>query len=247
MIRPGLIRFVEETGSTNADLAAAIRRGDPPVQGKWLVARRQKAGRGRQGRTWHDGAGNFMGSTVIRLGRDAPAAGTYAFPISVALYQSVERFVGAGEPLMLKWPNDLLLRGAKVSGVLMELIEDSLIVGIGVNLARAPRLADRATIALAEVELCEELSLELFAETLAEHVASAVALFEERHGEARIREMWLERAHPPGTPLTVDDGAGNRISGRFSGLSPSGALMLQREDGAVQCVRAGDVLLAEKD
>ena len=62
-----MIAFAEQTGSTNADLAAALRTGEGWAEGRWLVARRQTAGRGRQGRAWFDGAGNFMGSTVVRL------------------------------------------------------------------------------------------------------------------------------------------------------------------------------------
>ncbi len=246
-----MIRFVEETGSTNADLAAAIRRGETPAPGEWLVARRQRAGRGRHGRTWHDGAGNFMGSTVLALPPTAPPSGTYAFPISVALYETVERFV-PGEPLMLKWPNDLLLRGAKVSGILMELVGHSLIVGIGVNLAHAPHVAGRATIALADCSP-QGLSLERFAEALAERVSEAVALYQGKtaavdgglQGAAAMRERWLERAHPLGTPLTVDDGGGNLLSGRFWGLSPTGAMMLKRDGGGIEFIHAGDVMIAE--
>ena len=75
-----MIAFAEQTGSTNADLAAALRAGEGWAEGRWLVARRQTAGRGRQGREWFDGAGNFMGSTVVRLGEHFPAPATLSLP-----------------------------------------------------------------------------------------------------------------------------------------------------------------------
>ena len=80
-----MIAFAEQTGSTNADLAAALRTGEGWAEGRWLIARRQTAGRGRQGRAWFDGAGNFMGSTVVTLGEGGPPPASLSFVAALAV------------------------------------------------------------------------------------------------------------------------------------------------------------------
>ncbi|HBM06461.1 MAG TPA: biotin--[acetyl-CoA-carboxylase] ligase, partial [Erythrobacter sp.] len=84
-----MIRFVTETGSTNSDLAAQVRAGEVVAEGHWLVADRQVAGRGRQGRSWFDGSGNFMGSTAVRISPRDPAPATLALVAGVAAYEAV--------------------------------------------------------------------------------------------------------------------------------------------------------------
>ena len=145
------ITLVEETGSTNADLAAAIRGGEGWAEGKWLVARRQTAGRGRQGRAWFDGAGNFMGSTVVAVGESGPPPASLSFVAALAVRDAAVAALGEGADLALKWPNDVLLSGGKLSGILLEMVRGAIVVGIGVNIAHAPQLPDRKTAALAEL------------------------------------------------------------------------------------------------
>ena len=143
-----MIQTVAETGSTNADLAARLRSGERVGEGDWLVADRQVAGRGRQGRPWSDGAGNFMGSTVVRPGPSDPPAHTLTLAVALAAYETVLPLLADPRALSIKWPNDLLLNGAKLSGILLEREGDAVVIGIGVNLAQAPELPDRPTIAL---------------------------------------------------------------------------------------------------
>ncbi len=142
------IRFVAETGSTNADLIAAIRAGERVAEGDWLVADRQTAGRGRQGRAWSDGAGNFMGSTVVRPGPHDPPPPTLALLAGVALHETVITVLADPSRLSLKWPNDLLVGRAKLAGILLEREGEAVVVGIGVNLAAAPTVEGRETVAL---------------------------------------------------------------------------------------------------
>ena len=78
-----MIRFVTETGSTNTDLASELRAGMAVPEGEWLVADRQVSGRGRQGRAWFDGYGNFMGSTVVHLSPRDPNPATLALVAGV--------------------------------------------------------------------------------------------------------------------------------------------------------------------
>ena len=144
-----MIECISETGSTNADLLARLEAGEQISEGTWLVAERQNAGRGRQGRAWFDGYGNFMGSTVIHLTPRETAPQSLALVASLALYDAVLSLLPEPQSLQLKWPNDVLLKGAKLSGILMERVRDTIVLGIGVNLAQAPELPDRATIAIA--------------------------------------------------------------------------------------------------
>ena len=129
-----MITLVEETGSTNADLAARLRSGEGWAEGTWLVARRQTAGRGRQGRAWFDGAGNFMGSTVVAMGDGGPPPASLSFVAALAVRDACSAALGDTAPLGLKWPNDVLLDGGKLSGILLEMVRGHIVVGIGVRM-----------------------------------------------------------------------------------------------------------------
>jgi BirA family biotin operon repressor/biotin-[acetyl-CoA-carboxylase] ligase len=229
-----LIRLLEETGSTNADLLALGREAR---EGDWLVARRQTAGRGRAGRQWEDGAGNFMGSTVVALRPGDPPAQTLALVTGLAVAEAVAALPGA-PAAMLKWPNDVLVDGAKLAGVLLERAADQVVIGVGVNLARAPELADRAATALAD----HGVSIECgdFADLLADTFAARLHQWR-GGGWDGLRERWLGRAHPTGTPLSVKGRGGQPIEGSFAGLGGDGAALLRLADGTVRPIHAGDV------
>lgn len=231
-----MIRFVAETGSTNADLLAL---GPDAREGDWLVARRQNAGRGRAGRLWEDGAGNFMGSTVVALRPGDPPAQTLALVTGLASWEAVAAFAPALEH-RLKWPNDLLVDGAKLAGILLERAGDVVVIGIGVNLARAPQVEGRATTSLAEQGMA--IAPDDFADALAERFAAQLAAW--RDGDwTRQREAWMLHAHPEGAHLEVHDRDGARIAGTFAGLGADGAALLRLADGSTRPIHAGDVEL----
>ena len=231
-----MIRFVAETGSTNADLLAL---GADWPEGDWLVARRQSAGRGRAGRAWEDGAGNFMGSTAVQLRPGDPPPQTLALVAGLAAWEAV-RAVAEATELMLKWPNDLLIGQAKLAGILLERAGDTVVIGMGVNLARAPDLPDRATAALPGHGV--EVSPDDFAERLADRFAAHLAAW--RAGDwPRQRDLWLARAHPEGAAIEVKDSSGAAISGTFAGLGVDGAALLRLADGTTRPIHAGDVEL----
>lgn len=205
-------------------------------EGHWLVADRQTAGRGRLGRAWGDGQGNFMGSTVVHMTAGDPSPATLALVAGVALVKATAA-MAPGLGAQLKWPNDLLVNGAKCAGILMERARDSIVIGIGVNLVTAPALSDRPTAALADKGAA--IDRDGFADALA--IAMTDALWTWRHeGVGRTIAAWLLRAHPVGTPLRVSE---QEIDGVFDGLAPDGALRLRREGGETMLVHAGDVEL----
>ena len=236
------LEFIAETGSTNADLIARLHAGERLAEGHWLIADRQTAGRGRQGRSWLDGPGNFMGSTVVRLSPADPAPPGLSFVAALALYETVLPRLADPRGLMLKWPNDLLLGGAKLAGILLEREGDLTVIGIGVNLAAAPELPDRATGALAARGPAP--ARDAFASNLAASFARELDRWRS-FGLAPMLARWQAAAHPPGAALSVHEGDGVAVSGQFAGLEEDGALRLRLGDGALRVVRAGDVALGE--
>ncbi len=240
MTASGVIHLVEETGSTNADLAAAIRSGEGWPEGAWLVARRQRAGRGRQGRQWFDGSGNFMGSTMVVPQAGEPPPASLSFVAAISVFQAAQIIKDSAEGLALKWPNDVLLNGGKLSGILLEMVRGQVIVGIGVNLARAPQLSDRRTAALADVVAAPDVAH--FAAVLADQFARNLASWRgDELGGTLARFLGLS-IHAQGAPLTIHDTDGSVLTGSFAGLEESdGALRLRLADGSERVIRAGDI------
>ena len=229
------IRSVAETGSTNADLLQLARTGAD--EGLWMRADLQTAGRGRQGRAWSSPVGNLYASTLVRLHDREPPAATLALVAAVALEESVGLLIAG---LTLKWPNDLLLGGAKLSGILLERADDAVVIGFGVNLAHHPTVPDRPTTSLAAHGVIVRPAD--FVAALADMFAAWLHIWRS-DGLAPVRNRWVERAHPAGTPLSARLPDGNAIDGRFDGLAEDGALRLRLADGATRVIHAADVFL----
>ncbi len=228
------IRIVEATGSTNADLLA----DRSAIEGEWLVALRQSSGKGRQGRQWQSLAGNFAGSTLIVLRDGDPPPATLALAAGLALIEAIDAAVPERHT-QLKWPNDLMLDGAKLGGILLERAGDRVVAGFGVNLAEAPVIDGRATASLERA-----VTPQAFAPLLGASMARLLAAWRGADAAA-FAEAWSLRAHPIGTPLTVHSSPEVSISGTFDGLAADGALRLQFADGRIERVHAGDVTLAK--
>ena len=244
LCRCDVIRVVAETGSTNSDLAEQLRRGEAVHEGHWLVADRQVAGRGRQGRTWFDGSGNFMGSTIVRPHPRDPQPASLALMTGLALYEAVAPLLSPPQFPMLKWPNDLMLGSAKLAGILLEREGDAIVVGVGVNLAAAPDLPDRETVALSALGPAPDR----------DHFAHGLAASFDRelerwrtYGLEPLVRRWEEAAHPVGTQLTVHPPGEEPITAEFAGLTAEGALSLRLADGARRAIHAGDVMLAKQE
>jgi len=234
------IETVAEIASTNSALLARMGTGDTLHEGQWLIADRQTAGRGRAGRQWSDGLGNFMGSTVARLRAGDPPAPTLSLVAGVALHRTLTALIGTVPRMVLKWPNDVLVDGAKLAGILLERSGANVVVGIGVNLAQAPVVPDRPTVALAT--LGHAIARDAFALAL---VAGWQAALDQWHGQgwAALRDDWLTRAHPRGTLLSVHDRDAGMIIGAFAGLEADGAALLRLADGETRAIHAGDIEL----
>ncbi len=236
---------LEETGSTNAEALRRWQAGEGcPF---WVMAARQSAGRGRGGREWISQPGNLFASHALQT-QGSPAALTQlAFVAGLAVYD-VACAPGpiASDALALKWPNDLLLDGAKVAGILIEAHqhpargENVVIVGFGLNLASHPQEARARSTDLARHgrRLTPPAALEI----LAERFAFWQQKWDAAHGFAAIRKAWLSRAAGLGAPVAVRDGQCER-RGIFAGLGEDGALQLKRDDGSIECIYAGDLFV----
>ena len=215
------------------------RKGAP--EGLWVRALRQTGGRGRQGRQWASPEGNLYASILVRLRSGDPAAATLALVAAVALHEVVSAYAGEAG-VTIKWPNDLLCDGAKLSGILLERQEDAVIIGFGVNLADHPDdVARPATSLRAVAGSAPDAALFL------DNLASAFARWLGRwrsEGLGPVRAQWLQVAHPIGSVLSTHTPGGERIEGLFDGLHDSGALRLRLADGSIHIVHAGDVSMA---
>ncbi len=205
----------------------------------WLRAERQTSGRGRQGREWVSPLGNLYASTLVRLRPADPAPATLALVAAVALEEAVSAYLGAGR-VQLKWPNDLLLAGAKLSGILLERSGDAIIIGFGVNLAHHPTDLDRVATSLAAHGV--SVDPDDFLVTLSDGFARWLGKWR-GEGLAAVRDRWMARAHPPGTALTARLPDGTAVDGLFDRLDGDGALILRLADGGTRVIHAGDVFL----
>ncbi len=235
-----LIRVVAETASTNTALLARLAEGEAAAEGHWLLADRQTSGRGRAGRVWTGGLGNFMGSTAAALRGGQTLPQTLALVAGLSVHRALIAVVPGLAGLALKWPNDLLVGEAKLGGILLERQGDAVVVGIGVNLAEAPEVPGRKTVSLAA--LGHVVSRDAFASALAATWAEDLTAWH-AGGWPMLREAWMARALPKGTLLGVNLTEEGHVIGAFAGLEPDGAVLLRLADGAVRAIHAGDVEL----
>jgi BirA family biotin operon repressor/biotin-[acetyl-CoA-carboxylase] ligase len=179
-----------------------------------------------------------MGSVAIHLHASDPMPATLALVAAVAL-GSAAKALAPQVPFQIKWPNDLLIDGAKCAGILLERSGDAIVIGIGVNLISSPELPDRRTACFADYNL--HISRDDFASALAIAMMDAVRLWRIEGVDAIIK-AWLPMAHPVGTALRVSE---QGIDGFFDGLTPQGALRLKRGNEILE-IHAGDVELQRR-
>ncbi len=221
-------------GSTNDHVAEQARLGAP--DGLWVRADAQTAGRGRHGRNWIAAPGNLFISTLIRPQPGEGPLPQLSFVAALALDDALRPWVPA-DRLTIKWPNDLLLDGAKVSGILLEGGGDWVVAGFGVNLQHRPQL-DRPTMSLRDAGL-DTPAPSLLASALAEAFACRRAVWRAQ-GFAPVRADWLKRAAGLGASVSVQIGA-ETVSGCFVDLGHDGSLLLRLANGGIRAIHSGEV------
>ncbi len=234
----------EKLTSTNDRARELLDLFGPAAHGAVVTADLQTAGRGRLGRLWHGTAGRSLAMSVA-LWPPAAAVGLTCVPLAAALAVRAS-LARCGVEALLKWPNDLLVGGRKIAGVLLEGRfggdgHKGLALGIGVNLGQAsaefpPELAGSA-VSVREIT-GEAPDPERFAADTLLHLEPLLKLSLANPPAlvALARDAW---AHPVGTPLAVTAGS-EVIEGRFDGVGSEGELRLRTGTG-LRVVRQGDV------
>lgn len=225
--------------STNAE---AVRVAPTLAAPTWILALHQTAARGRRGRAWVNPQGNFAATLVMRPEGPMQDWALRSFTASLALAESVGYLTGRPEALSLKWPNDVLLNGGKLAGILLETSGPSLAIGIGVNLTSAPTPQQVEEGAVPPVSLQNALSVDIRPVDLLDTLAPAFARWEHRlttHGFAPIRTAWLARAARLGQPIRAITGPTTH-HGIFRDVDAKGQLVLQTPEGP-QTIPAADV------
>ncbi len=233
--------ILEEVDST---MAEAARMAPDLKRPTWIMALRQTAARGRRGNVWQNPQGNFAATFVFRPDGSAATAALRSFSAANALYEALALSVDR-DRLSVKWPNDVLLNGGKVAGILLESVGtaralDWLSIGIGVNLAAVPEGVQAA--AFPPVSLVGEggdsVGRHEMLSRLATNMATEEGIFSEM-GFAPIREKWLRHAARLGEVITART-ARDEITGRFETVDEAGQLVLVTASGKV-AVPAADV------
>lgn len=226
---------VETIDSTNDEAKRAALAG--AGHGTVVWAQKQTAGRGRRGREWISPAGNLHCSLLLDGGSEPSRMPQLAFVAAIAVRAALAELV-PGTAFQVKWPNDVLCQGRKISGMLLEQASGLVVVGIGVDVAFAPEAGLYPTTCLRQIGSGAE-SFDVLT-SLCDQMGSWYARWREE-GFAPIRQAWLDGAAGLSGPVTVRLSDETTLEGTFAGLDPDGALMLVQADGGQRKVLAGDV------
>jgi BirA family biotin operon repressor/biotin-[acetyl-CoA-carboxylase] ligase len=226
-------------GSTNAEALVRARAGERgPL---WITARTQTAGRGRRGSTWVSETGNLYATLLLTEPAPPAVASQLSFVAALALHDAVAECAPQLGPLLrLKWPNDLLLGGAKLAGILIEGGAEPVfttVIGIGVNCAMHPAGTPYPATDLAAAGAL--VTPEQVFAALSAAMARRLAQWSRGEGFAAIRTNWLKRAAGLGETIRVRLPE-REFSGRFEGLDDAGRLLVDGP-GGVTVVTAGEV------
>lgn len=226
------LKIFAELDSTNEEARRQALAGQAgPL---WIVADYQSAGRGRQGRQWQSDAGNLFATLLLTPRRVKADWSQLSFVAAIAVAEMAGAFTPA---ITVKWPNDVLAQGRKLSGILLETAGAGLAIGVGVNLRSHPAQTEFPAISLAHLGVAPptpEGALDLLA-------ASFAGWYDtwENSGFAPIRAAWLALAAGLGGPIRARL-PGQEYAGLFEGIDEQGALLL-REENAIRAIAAGEV------
>lgn len=236
--------LIDTTDSTNAE---AVRRAASCTDPTWILAGFQTGGRGRRARPWVSPRGNFFGTLLMHPRGGPSQAALRSFIASLALHEALAGLTGTPEAFRLKWPNDVLLNGGKVSGILLESLGthggvDHLAVGIGVNLIAAPTPDQVEVHAVNPVSVLGETGIRITPEALLTALAAAFERLETTfatEGFAPIRARWLAQAARLGERIVARTGSTSQ-EGIFETIDATGALVL-RTDAGIVTLPAADI------
>ncbi len=216
-----------------------------PGQHHWIMAAHQSTARGRRGRTWLSPEGAFAGTVVLNPKCTPDVAAQRSFVAACALFDALAQFISP-DRLAQKWPNDVLLDGGKVAGILLESasaggLVTQLSIGIGVNLGKAPNGVTDA--AFAPKGLGDVLAAPPTARAFLPHLAQALVHWDtvlQSQGFPTIKDAWMKQAARLGQSITAITGQGAE-TGTFQGIDGEGNLLLLTPHGQ-RAIPAADVI-----
>ncbi len=235
---------LDAVGSTNVEALQLARRGDcGPV---WVTAARQTAGRGRRGSAWSSEPGNLYASLLVTDVAPPPHLPELCFVVALAVRDAICSVAPALAPVLkLKWPNDLLLDGAKIVGILIEAerVGDATatVIGIGINCAHHPQDTPYAATSLGAHDAV--ITPAQMFKALSSAMIERIAMWNRGDRFAAIREEWLSCAAGIGGDIVVRL-PNRQLSGKFESLDQAGRLMLRMPQGHLEAITAGEVFPA---
>jgi len=236
------IRHIAETASTNDDVKEAAAAGE--AEGLVIHADMQTAGRGRGGRPWVSPPGNLYTSILLRPVCDLAQAHLYVFAAALAIYDTVHKQLLQTD-IKIKWPNDVLVEGKKISGILLESSTTAKgnmewqVVGIGLNVEHYPQTALYPATSLRAMGAAVKPLSDIL-ETLLDRFFEWKAALE-KEGFAPLRKAWLERAQTGPLSARLPH---ETLQGDFADLDKDGRLILRLANGKETAISAGDVFFA---
>lgn len=237
---------LENVGSTNSHLAELAQNGEPG--NLWVTADTQSSGKGSRGRRWQSDRGNLFCSLLLQNPAPSQHLHELTFVASLAVRDAIIA-AGVDSPLIgLKWPNDVLVDGNKVSGILLEGgtvgTEPFVVIGIGVNCTSRP---DKP---LHKAASLQELGAKISAPDLFLEVSKSMSVWlgnwKGGDGFQMIRKYWLQHAKGIGEQVRVDIPGREPVMGRFTTIDERGYMMLETEGGEIERLSTADVFFADQ-
>ena len=236
-----LIAF-ESVESTN--IVAMQKALDGDKGNLWVVASSQTKGKGRRGRVWQTATGNLAASIFVEIPEGTRNPEILSFVAAIAVANSVKQLLGdAALDIALKWPNDVMLNKAKLAGILLEsqILPNGkrvIVIGMGLNVASAPRGLSYNTIALGQFD--PEITASIAFQTLSDNWVSVFNQWDYGQGRSLILQQWQDMAYGIGKPVTIER-VNDSISGVFHTIDGEGRLILEKTNGQKEIISAGDV------
>ncbi|MDK9694939.1 MAG: biotin--[acetyl-CoA-carboxylase] ligase [Siculibacillus sp.] len=240
--RPWRVERFAALPSTNDAALDRARAGDPG--NLWIVADRQTSGRGRRGRVWVSESGNLFATALLIDPCPARHLAELPFVAVTAAHRAVAGHVARGaERVKIKWPNDLMVDGRKVAGILLESTRigdgrTAVAIGIGINCKLAPAVTETPATSL--LASGSGVLPEILFDDLAEGLARMLETWDGGIGFGAVRDEWLAHAVGLGAPIRVRLVDGEE-QGVFEAIDTAGRLVLRTVDGERRTISAGDV------
>lgn len=237
------IEHFESLSSTNEYTKQCLENGAScPF---WIVSDEQTSGRGRQGRDWVSIKGNLYTSTAQLIKANGSTLSGLSLVTALAVYEAIQQTSSAPLELTLKWPNDILIKEAKLGGILIENVSEpnaqvsEVVIGVGINIQSSPVVEGRDTTCLADQQ--SFVKRDDLLNALIEALDMWLKRWDNGNNFTEIKNAWCERAATIGAPLSVRVGQ-ERLTGKFAGLDEKGALKLELEDKTIKLITGGEII-----